>query len=475
MPRRTAILMVGRVVSAGTTLVVLALVGRLRGDVELGAVALGFAVGSILAALSDLGAISLLVRETAREPQRAGPLLIGLSLFRTLTLSVAIVVAWGVAQAIDSRAAGTILLVAAGLAIQSFAELTRAVFMARQRFTISATHFVVENLAWFGVVGGLLVWRPDLSTAVVFGAGVGALAASAVAGFALVALIGHVSMGLPTGEEVRRLARQSPPFAAFAVLGIAYTRIDTVIVGVLIPGGLAAAGSYFAATRLIASFEYVPEAAARGAFPELARRFVSEPDRVAPLLGQLARGLLLIGAAIPAVLVPIGDRLLPALFGTPPETGWVLAALSIAVPLRYLGYLYGAALTSVDAQGKRVAAAATALVVVVAINLVAIPLLGLVAPVAGAIIAAAAVGSLYALFVRRQFGSVGLDASIVIGLAGASAVGAVAGLAARAIAPEPIAPFLGGSVALVAYAALAAIGPARPMLRSSQRSGAVGQ
>jgi O-antigen/teichoic acid export membrane protein len=310
---------------------------------------------------------------------------------------------------------------------------------------------------------------------VVFGAGVGALAASAVAGFALVALIGHVSMGLPTGEEVRRLARQSPPFAAFAVLGIAYTRIDTVIVGVLIPGGLAAAGSYFAATRLIASFEYVPEAAARGAFPELARRFVSEPDRVAPLLGQLARGLLLIGAAIPAVLVPIGDRLLPALFGTPPETGWVLAALSIAVPLRYLGYLYGAALTSVDAQGKRVAAAATALVVVVAINLVAIPLLGLVAPVAGAIIAAAAVGSLYALFVRRQFGSVGLDASIVIGLAGASAVGAVAGLAARAIAPEPIAPFLGGSVALVAYAALAAIGPARPMLRSSQRSGAAGQ
>jgi O-antigen/teichoic acid export membrane protein len=470
MPRRTAILLVGRIISAGTTLVVLALVGRLRGDVELGAVALGFAIGSIAGALSDLGAISLLVREAAREPGRAGPLLIGMSLLRLVTLSVAIMVAAVVALAIGGDAAPTILLVATGIAIQSFAELTRAVFMARQRFGVSAAHIVVENLAWVGVVTGLLALRPDLPSAVIFGAGVAVLVSSALAGFALVALIGRVSMGLPTGTEFRRLAGQSPPFAAFAVLGIAYTRVDTVIVGLLIPGGLAAAGSYFAATRLIASFEYVPEAAARGAFPELARRFVHEPERVAPLLGQVGRGLLLIGGAVPAVLVSTGDRLLPALFDTPPETGWVLAALSLAVPIRYLGYLYGVALTSADAQGKRVAAAATALALVIGINLLAIPAFGLVATVGGAIAAALAVGALYALFVRRQFGSVGMDPTAMIGLAAASTIGALAGLAVRAAAPEPWAPLLAGATGLVAYGLVALIGPGRPMLGAWQRS-----
>jgi O-antigen/teichoic acid export membrane protein len=474
MPRRTAILLVGRVVSAGTTLVVLALVGRMRGDVELGAVALGFAVGSILAALSDLGTISLLVREAARQPERAGPLLIGLTLFRFVALSLAILVAAVVALVIDSQASATILLVATGLAIQSFAELTRAVFMARQRFTVSATHFVVENLAWFGVVAALLALRPDLPTALIFGAGLIVLGGSAIAGYVLVIMLAHVSIGLPTGDEVRRLARQSPPFAAFAVLGVAYTRIDTVIVGVLIPGGLAAAGSYYAATRLIASFEYVSEAAARGAFPELARRFAHEPDRVAPLLGQVARGLLLIGAAIPAVLVPTGDKLLPALFATPPETGWVLAALSVAVPIRYLGYLYGVALTSADAQGKRVAAAATALALVVVVNILAIPFFGLVAPVAGAIAAATVVGAMYALFVRRQFGSVGIDAAVVIGVGVASMIGALSGVAIRAVLPGPTAPVLGGVAALIVYALLAALGPARPMLRARKRAGEAG-
>jgi len=474
MPRRTAILLVGRIISAGTTLVVLALVGRLRGDVELGAVALGFAIGSIAGALSDLGAISLLVREAARQPQRAGQLLVGMSLLRLVTLSVAILVAAAVALAIGGGAAPTILLVASGIVVQSFAELTRAVFMARQRFVVSAMHIVVENLAWVGVVTALLALRPDLPSAVIFGAGVAVLVASALGGFVLVALIGRVVMGLPSGEEVRRLARLSPPFAAFAVLGIAYTRVDTVIVGMLIPGGLAAAGSYFAATRVIASFEYVPEAASRGAFPELARRFAHEPERVAPLLGQVGRGLLLIGGAVPAVLVSTGDRLLPALFATPPATGWVLSALSIAVPIRYLGYLYGVALTSADAQGKRVAAAATALALVVVINLVAIATFGLVAPVAGAIAAALAIGSLYALFVHRQFGSVGIDARAVIGLTTASAVGALAGLAVRAAAPEPLAPLLAGAAGLITYALVALVGPGRPMLRAWQGSGFAG-
>lgn len=464
MPRRTAIILVGRVASAGSTLVVLALVGRLRGDAELGAVAVGLAIGIIAAALSDLGAISLLVREASQQPERAGSMLVGLALFRIPVLLVALLLAWGVALATDARLAGLIALVAAGIAFQSFAELPRAVFMARQQFTIGAAHFVIENMAWLTVIGGLLLLGPDLPITTVFAAGLAVMIASVFAGFVLVLLVGRVALALPTRGELRPLIGHAPPFAAFAVLGVAYSRIDTVIIGLVLPGGLAAAGSYFVATRLIAAFEYIPDAAARGVFPEISRRFLHAPSEVPALLGRVGRGLLLVGAAIPAVLIVSGDALLRGAFSAPAESAWVLGPLSVAIPIRYLGQLYGVALTSANSQGRRVAASSLALVVVVLVNVLGIPLLGLVAPVVAALIAAAMVGSMYALFVRRLFGAIGIDLLLVLVVALASSAAALLGLVARWLVAGSAGAWLGAAVAIGAYVALILIGPTRPIV-----------
>jgi O-antigen/teichoic acid export membrane protein len=469
MPRRTAILLIGRIASAGTTLLVLAVVGRLRGDAELGAVGVGLAIGAIAAALSDLGAIALLVREASQRPERAGPLLVGLAIFRLPVLVVALLGAWAVAQAIDLQLANTIALVAAGIVVQSFAELPRAVFMARQRFTIAAAHFVVENVAWFAVVVGLLVVYPNLSMPVIFLAGLAVMVTSILAGFALVVWFGRVALELPTLAELRALASHAPPFAAFAVLGVTYTRIDTVIIGLLLPGGLAAAGSYFAATRLIAAFEYVPESASRGVFPEIARRFISAPNEVAPLLGRVARGLLLVGGAIPAALLVSGDALLKDLFDSPAASAWVLGPLSIVVPIRYLGHLYGIALTSAHSQGRRVAASSVALVVVVAGNLIGIPAYGLGGSVVSAIVAAVVVGSMYAFFVRRLFGAIGIGPALLLSVGLMSGAAALVGLVVRVVSPAPFDALLGALAAIAAYAAMIGIGPGRPIAKSLLR------
>lgn len=465
MPRRTAILLIGRVASAGTTLAVLAVVGRLRGDAELGAVAVGLAIGVIAAGISDLGAISLLVREASQRPASSGSLLVGLALFRIPVLAVALLLAWGVAMATDARLGGTIALVAAGIAFQSFAELPRAVFMARGRFTISAAHFVIENLAWFGVVAGLLALRPDLPTTVVFAAGLSVMMTSVLVSFGLIVWVGRVPLTLPTRAELGLMAAHAPPFAAFSILGVAYTRIDTVIIGLVLPGGLVAAGSYFVATRLIAAFEYIPDSAARGVFPEIARRFVDAPSEVPPLLGRVARGLLLVGAAIPAVLIVSGDALMRTIFEAPAASAWVLGPLAVAIPMRYLGHLYGVALTSANSQGRRVAASSVSLVVVVAVNLLGIPAFGLLAPVVAALLAAAVVGGMYALFVRRLFGSTGIDLGLIVVVVLASGAAATLGLGARWLGGGSLGPVLGALVAIAVYLALIAIGPTRPLLR----------
>ena len=465
MPRRTAILLVGRVASAGSTLVVLALVGRLRGDTELGAVAVGLAIGVIAAGLSDLGANSLLVREAAQQPDRSGSMLVGLALFRLPVLFVVLLLVWGVAVATDARLAGTIALVAAGIAFQSFAELPRAVFMARQQFGIGATHFVVENLGWLAVIGGLLLLRPDLSTTTIFAAGLVVMVGSVFAGFALVALVGRIALSLPTRAELRPLLGHAPPFAAFSVLGVAYSRIDTVIIGLILPGGLAAAGSYFIATRLIAAFEYIPDAASRGAFPEISRRFIHAPSEVPPLLGRVGRGLLLVGAAVPAALIVSGDALLRGAFDAPAASAWVLAPLSVAIPIRYLGQLYGVALTSANSQGRRVAASSLALVVVVVVNVVGLPVFGLVAPVVAALIAAAMVGGMYAHFVRRLFGSIGIGTWLLLVVALASGASALLGLVTRWLVDGSLGAWLGAVVAIGAYLALIVIGPTRPIVQ----------
>jgi O-antigen/teichoic acid export membrane protein len=459
--RNAAFLLAGRLASAITTVLVLAVVSRTSGPAALGEVGLGLAMGTIAATISDLGTASLLVREAARDRGTARSMVAAGLVSRVVVGPFLLAAAWAVGVLSGAEAPVVVLLVAAGLVAQQTAELTRSVFNAQQRMAISGGHAVVENLAWAAVVCGALLLGADLTTTFLLGLGV--WLASILAGFLLIRMFDLLPAAEGRGRTVNEIVRLALPFGAFSLIGIIYNRIDTVLLGLLLPtGGLVAAGSYYAAARLISAFEYLPDALSRAAFPQISKLAVQDPDRVRTVVGATATSLLALACLGPVVFVTGADTLMDLLLGASVEqSSVVLAALSLVLPFRFLAYLFGMTLTSSDAQGRRVLAASLALVAVLAIDLVGIPIVGIGAAVAGSLAAAAILFATYAVSVARRFGSIGLRPSTTAAIVGAMVVAIAVGLVLGVIVPQPLAATAATAVYVVAIAG----GPLRPMVR----------
>jgi O-antigen/teichoic acid export membrane protein len=459
--RNAAFLLAGRLASAMTTVLVLAVVSRTRGPAALGEVGLGLAMGTIAATISDLGTASLLVREAARDRRMARSMIVAGLVARIVVGPFLLAAAWAVGVLSGAEAPLVVLLVAAGLVAQQTAELTRSVFNAQQRMAISGSHAVVENLAWAAVVCGALLLGVDLTTTFLLGLAV--WLASVAAGFLLIRAFALLPADGDRVRTVSEIVQLALPFGAFSLIGVLYNRIDTVLLGLLLPtGGLVAAGAYYAAARLISAFEYLPDALSRAAFPEISRLAVQEPDRVRVVVGATATSLLALACLGPVVFVTGADTLMGLLLGgSVAQSSLILAVLSLVLPFRFLAYLFGMTLTSSDAQGRRVLAASLALVAVLGIDLVGIPIFGVGAAVAGSLAAAAILFSTYAVSVARRFGSIGLRPATTAGIIGSMVVAIALGLGLGTVVPQALA----AATAIVVYVMAIAGGPLRPMVR----------
>lgn len=408
MSSNAALLLAARLVSAGTTLALLTFLGHTEGGSALGVAAVGLAMGALLSAVTDAGTASLMIREGSRDPGNLGRLLVAMSLWRLAVAPVGAAVLWLVIVSAVSGRPVAVFLLALGLMVQQFAELTRAVFIARQEMRVSSIHSTLENIGWLTSIVVALRTGASLETA--FAVGIGVFAVSAGVGFGLVITSGTRPFGLPDGLAIRRLVRQLGPFAAFTVVGVGYSRVDTLLVGALLPaGGIIGAGAYFSAMRLLAAAEYVPEAVARASYPRVARAYQLGPKKIAAELRPTAAFLLAAGMSVPMVLVVGGQWIMATLFG--PDVvpyAWIVAPLGAMVPLRFLSHLFGMTLTSTDAQGRRVVAVVIALALVLGVDIVLIPLVGIGGAVIGSLVASLSVFVAYAVPIVRQLGQMNL-------------------------------------------------------------------
>ncbi|HEY8869165.1 MAG TPA: oligosaccharide flippase family protein [Candidatus Limnocylindrales bacterium] len=461
LTRNASLLFAARVTSALTTLAVLSLVSRLRGPDDLGLVALGFAAGGILAVLSDLGLGLLLVREASRDQARTNTLLGTILAARLVTIPLLLGGTWLILVAVFGASASIVWLSASGLVVQQLAELTRSLSLARGRFGVMAAHSIIENVLWLAVIAVVLAAGLPLGLALL--GGLLAFAGSVLAGLGIARFVLGARPRMPTRPEAARLAGDARPFSVFTVLNVLYSRLDTLLVGLLVPSSaLVAAGAYYAATRMVAAFEYLPEALSRSLFPDLSRGFAVDPSRLESLLRRPAQFLLFIGIPVPFGVVVFGPWLMGILFGPRISSfSWILVGLAALVPLRFLSSLFGVTLTSADAQGRRVVGAALALVAVALTDVVLIPRLGVAGALLGAAAATVILLVIYTANVRPVLGT-GLplahDAAVAL-LASAGALGA--GMVVRSVASDPLATVAFG----VAYVALL-IAISRPRLSS---------
>lgn len=455
------LLLVARLVSAATTLAVLAIAGRVD-PVQLGAVGVGAAAGAIGAALVDAGTSSLLIRNASRRPGDVGHLLgFGLCV-ETVTGPAILLATMAVLASVFGAAWPVMFAMAAALVVQQTAELSRACFISGRRFRIAAGHSIVENVAWLGVVAAMIAAGAPLAEALV--AGVAVMAGSVAVGLVLVRLLLGTRPLLPRISTSRQLLGALRPFVAFNVLGVAYGRVDTILVGALVPAsGLALAGVYFTAARLMATAEFVPDAVARSLYPEVARAYAGDPRSVNVLVRPALGILLAFALPVPVVFAISGDAILRLLIGPAGAGAGLLAAgLALAVPIRSISYLLGMSLTSADAQGRRVLAAGSALVLVGLVDAIFLPLVGIPAAVVGSFVAAAAVALVYVRSFAARFGRLDITTDVARTVAASALAAAPGALASALLGPWP-------AIAVFAFAYLLVTAAVNPTVITTLR------
>jgi O-antigen/teichoic acid export membrane protein len=428
----TLALLIGRIASALSTVVVLSIVARTRTADELGIVALGLSVGVVLAVLPEAGLTALLVRESARDPSSAGRRLSGLLLLRAIGLPLGIVGIGALVALAYGPDAGLIMLVALGPALQQISELGRAVFIAQERMEFASLHTIVENTAWAGAIATVLAITGDLALA--FAAAAIVVAMAVLVALAMATTIGRVGLSRPLPGELGQLLRSAGPFAGLSTLAVVASRMDTFLVSLLLPNGIALAGIYYAITRLTTAAEYLPDALSRATYPRVARRVHEGAATVAEILRPAVRQCVAIGIPIPIGLVVAGGWLLGFLYGAEVAAyDWLLIALGVAIPFRYLSSLFGPVLTGSDRQTRRLRDFALAVATALVLDLILLSIVGLpgvaVATVASAILLAA----LFTNAVTGMFGRLIEPADVIAALAVSSIAGAV-GLGVRNVA-----------------------------------------
>jgi O-antigen/teichoic acid export membrane protein len=295
-----------------------------------------------------------------------------------------------------------VLLFALSFVVQQIAEFARSVLLAVNRPYVVSVHGVVENIVWGIAIVGALVAGADLYTAAALG--LAAMVLSTVAGGVMVLRWG-VRPSRPELDDWRRFVRLALPFAACSLVTVAALRLDTVLVSMLVPSGVAAAGAYFAATRLIASAEYLPETMGRAVYPELARRALESPSQLSDVMRPAIRDLLSVSMPVPLALVIGGSAVLPILFG--PELAsysWILMVLGLAVPARFAVVLFGVSLSSSNAQGRRAVITGLALVVGQGLNVLLLPRIGVPAAVLASIVTTLMLLIPYGREIHARFG-----------------------------------------------------------------------
>jgi O-antigen/teichoic acid export membrane protein len=397
--RDALLLFASRVLAAGTTLVVLAAVARLRTPEDLGLVAIGLTLGLALAILPEAGMTALYIREVVRAPQRSSGLLGAMLAIRAISLPIGIGIAAILAIAIAGDQAPVVLLVALGPAVQQVGELGRATFLAHRRIPVASVMSIVENLAWVAIILGALA--ADVDLAGTFAAADLALVIAAVAQLTLVPVVLRIRIARPSRSDLAGLLRQAGPFAGFSALALVALRSDTVFIGLLLPNGLAAVGAYYAATRIAGLGEYVSEAIGRTVFPELARHYPGDPSSVRDVLRLTMGRAVPLGILMASGLAALSGGILALLYGDDyRQYAPLLTALAILVPIRMAASLAGVGLTSVDAQGFRTQVLALAVVISSVLYIALIPAVG----ISGAVVGLAAAWVLMAIVHIRSMG-----------------------------------------------------------------------
>jgi O-antigen/teichoic acid export membrane protein len=391
--RNTGFALATHAATAAFTAAVTIFLARYLGPEEFGVFALAVGIGAVLVLPGDAGistAAARFIAERRGNNQAVARVLRDASRLRLVssgTVCVALVLAAGaLADAYDEPdLAWTLRGIALAVFGQNLMQLYGSGFTALGRVSLAFRTSLLKSALELVATLGLVLAGAGAAGAA-FGRAAGFLAGGLLGMAMMWRLVGRPQAARAAGEAemsevgLRRIAGYAGALLVIEGAFVLFEQIDVLLIGALLSA--TAAGLFQAPLRLVTFLHYPAYALAAGVAPRVARHEVQGPA-LHPFAAAL-RGLVLFQAAIIAPLVVWADPLVDLVLGPDyAESAEVLRALAPYVFLAGLGPLLSMAVNYLGEARRRLPIAIVAVAVNAAIDVVLIPEIGIVAGAIG--------------------------------------------------------------------------------------------
>jgi O-antigen/teichoic acid export membrane protein/serine acetyltransferase len=376
--KNAAFLFASQLITWSLSALMWVIVPRSVGPSEWGEYTLACAIIGVASAIVGLGISVLLVKEIAREPERAGDFIGAGLIARLLTSLPFLALIWGTAfvahYSAHNYSAHTRVILAIltvwGLIVFVAGPLGAGV-NAFQKMHITGLGEIINNalVALGAVILVLALHSGMISIAIVcvvgqlFVAGLDLWALSKVTPIRL-----HVSAGL-----VRHIIVGGVPYWISGLVLTFYIWVDSVILSLLTTTTVV--GWYGVASRVFAALLFVPTILCTALAPALAHSFRHDPEQHRALMRRGFRLIVSLGLPIATGVALLAPAIVHLLFGAAyASAGRILLVLGISIVPTYINVTAGTYLISMDRQVAWTRVMGVACLVNPLVNLLTIPL-----------------------------------------------------------------------------------------------------
>jgi O-antigen/teichoic acid export membrane protein len=344
---------------------------RYLGAVGSGQLHLAASLWAIVGIVAAFGMDALVIKEVARDPNRASELLSTSIILRSLFFLFGSVVVYFYARAVQYPEMTTNVILIIGIAnfFVSVGGALQSNLQGLERMEFTSLGTAIERtLATLGSIALLLLGFGVLQVALL--SAISSLAGVLVLYFSLRQI--QKPKLVVNFSVMKWMIKSSLPFLFTGAFIVIYGQIDTILISMFVDER--GVGLYGVTDRLIGTLFFIPAIIITATGPALCRMFVSEPESFTQLLRRSFNFTILIAVPIGLGTLLIANSAVVLLFGDGfVDSGPILAVRGIVLIFAFLNTLIGLFMIATDRQKPWTVVLGAAVLLTVPLDIVLIP------------------------------------------------------------------------------------------------------
>ncbi|MDP7457700.1 MAG: flippase, partial [Candidatus Woesearchaeota archaeon] len=367
--KNTAISSVSEIVTKLIYFVITLYIARQLGTESLGQYSFAFAFSMIMLIVADIGLSQLLIREIARKKFLANKYVTHAFLIKLLTSSITIILTIGILNILNYPAITRSITYAmvAFIILRSFSEILFSVFRAHERMEFDSSIRILRMV----LILPFFIYHLNTSLA------------KAVLAFPIVEifiLIISLTIGVTKFfkfrleldiEFIKSIFQKAFPMGAAIIFSSLYFYLGSIILSKF--QGDAALGIYSAAYNFSLALLFIPAMFTTAIYPLLSRYYKESDEKLHKLFKYSFKYLYIIALPIAVGALLLGNEIMTLFYGPGfLQAGLALKILSLFLLIKFINFLLGIVLYSVDKQKQRMYAQASTAIFNIILNLILI-------------------------------------------------------------------------------------------------------